>query len=358
MHMAEKTASTRKRPPVRKEVADAIAEARPAADELREAQMTADQQARERAAAAAVATAEGMTVESVTQTVGELRVAIGKSLAELSDRLEGQVRTYRQLTDAIAAREKELAEIYEIERSAGTLLGIAQAQRQKQENFEAQMREEREAFESDMKAARDEWEAESEARAANIKAADEAEQQRQKRVRDEFNYTFAREQKTMRDALADERAKLERELEEKRRTVEGPLVERERAVAAKEMEYDLLSKRVEAFPAELQAAETKAVERETRQLRADAKNTEELLKRDFAAERNTLSTRVAGLEATLTERDARIEKLLQQVERAQAQVHETALRSIEGASSTRTLGELQQRLVDSARKTDSDKRST
>jgi hypothetical protein len=51
---------------------------------------------------------------------------------------------------------------------------------------------------------------------------------------------------------------------------------------------------VENFPAEMDSAVNKAVDRGTPQLRADARNSEELLKREFAAERKNLSTDQGG----------------------------------------------------------------
>ncbi len=356
--MAEKQTTTKKRPPVRKEMAEAVAGAQESATELREAQATPEQQAKERSALAAVLVADGLSIESVASSISDLRGSIGRTLSGLSDQMESQVQRYRQLTEAIAVREKELAEVYEIERAAGTLLAIGQAQRQKQEKFDAEISEQREELESEIGKTRAEWEQESAERQQQTKAFDDAEQQRQKRVRDEFNYVFTREQKTMKDQLADEKAKLEREIEEKRRTFEQTIAEREKAVIGKEGELASLAKRAEAFPTELEKAVATAVDRETRQMRADAKNAEELIKREFAGERNVLATKVSALEQAIAERDARIEKLQQQLERAQAQVHETALRSIDGASTSRMVGDLQQRLVDSAtRKGEAEKKN-
>lgn len=349
--MAEKTsaASAKKRPPIRKEVAEAIKEAKETVDEVREQQASPELFARERAAAVAVQAANDLSVDAVVKSIGEVKLNVGRTLSELSDRLEEQVRRYRQLSDAITVKEKELSEVFEIERSAGTLLSIVQAQRDKQEQFEAEAKRETEDLSAEMATVRNDWAAEQARRDAAVKAVDESEQQRQKRLRDEFNYVFARDQKTMRDQLADEKAKLEREVEEKKRGFEQAASERERQLSAREGELAMLAKRVDNFPGELDAAVKKAIDAETRQIKSDGANREELLKRDFAAERNVLTTRVDALETALKDRDMRIEKLLTQLDKAQSLVHETALRSIDGASSNRTLGELQQRLVDSAR---------
>lgn len=356
--MAERTPSTsKKRAPVRKEVAEAIASAKTQVDEQRDQQSSPELQARERAAASAVQAANELSVDAVVKSIAEIKLTVGRTLSELSDRLEDQVRSYRQISDAVGVKEKELAELFEIERSAATLLSVVQAQRVKQEQFEQEMADEKRELDAEIEKTRADWEAEKNQREADLKSADELEQQRQKRVRDEFNYTFAREQKTMKDQLADERARLEREIAEQKRAHDQTTAEREKLLAAREGELAGLAKRVENFPAELEASVKKAVEIETRQLKSDAMNKEELLKRDFAAERNVLAGRVSALEDALKERDNRIEKLLAQLEKAQALVHETALRSIEGASASRSLGELQQRLVESARKSGDEKKT-
>ncbi|HZK82467.1 MAG TPA: hypothetical protein VFC46_15400, partial [Humisphaera sp.] len=69
----------------------------------------------------AVATADALSTEGVVKSIGELRSSIGKTLAQLSDRLEEEVSKYVQIQRAIVAKEAELKEIYDIQKNASTL---------------------------------------------------------------------------------------------------------------------------------------------------------------------------------------------------------------------------------------------
>jgi hypothetical protein len=74
------------------------------------------------------------------------------------------------------------------------------------------------------------------------------------------------------------------------------------------------------------------------------------LKREFAGERNVLTTRIAALEQTAKEQADRIATLLHQAEKAYGQVQEIAVRAIEGSASSKQLANLQQMLAEGARK--------
>lgn len=77
---------------------------------------------------------------------------------------------------------------------------------------------------------------------------------------------------------------------------------------------------------------------------------EEALKRDFAGEKNVLTTRISALEQTVKEQAAQLSKLTQQAEKAYTQVQDIAVKAIEGSANFRSLTSLQQLLSDQGRK--------
>ena len=62
--------------------------------------------------------------------------------------LEEEVSKYIKIKEGIWLKEKELQEIYEIEKNASTLTALLEAQVQKRTEFENEMRERKDAFES------------------------------------------------------------------------------------------------------------------------------------------------------------------------------------------------------------------
>ena len=62
-----------------------------------------------------------------------------KGLVRLSDKLDEEVEKDIRVKKAVAIKEKELAEIYEIERAASSLAALLEAQKEKRERFESEM---------------------------------------------------------------------------------------------------------------------------------------------------------------------------------------------------------------------------
>jgi hypothetical protein len=100
----------------------------------------------------------------------------------------------------------------------------------------------------------------------------------------------------------------------------------------------------------MEAVKIAAAKEATEQAQRDAHAKEELLKRDFAGERNVLTTRLQALEQTVKEQSAQLLKLSQQAEKAYGQVQEIAVRAIEGSSNFKSMTSLQQLLSEQGRK--------
>ena len=132
--------------------------------------------------------------------------------------------------------------------------------------------------------------------------------------------------------------------------MEKELADREKAIAEKETELNELRKQASAFPKELQSAVNQAVKEAIQRVESEAKNRDELLKKEFDGERNVLNTRIESLEKTVTEQNEQIAKLSQQVEKSYSQVQDIAIRAIEGTSRSQPLANLQQLMAEQTRK--------
>jgi hypothetical protein len=117
--MAEKS-TTRKRSS-RQAVVELVTEAEKAVAERREADAKPEQRAAAKALAESVAVADALSSDDVVRSIGDLKSTIARTLSQLSERLEDEVGKYNQVRRAIAAKDAELQEIYEIQRSASTL---------------------------------------------------------------------------------------------------------------------------------------------------------------------------------------------------------------------------------------------
>jgi chromosome segregation ATPase len=303
-----------------------------------------------RAAATAVAAADELSTRGVVQSVGDLKSSIGKMLGDLSDRLEEQVARYVQIQRAIVAKEQELKEIYEIQRSASTLTALIESHERQRAQLESDLSATKDRLQHEIELTRAHWEQEKKQRDAEARERDAAEAKRREREKEEYRYAFAREQQQAKDQFADETARAGKELAERKAQAEKELAERERAVKAREEEAAALRQRVESFPKELEAAVAKAVKETTTRLQQESLSREEIFKREFAGEKNVFTTRITSLEQTVKEQADQIAKLLQQAEKAYGHVQEIAVRAIEGSGSAKQLANLQQLLADQGRK--------
>jgi hypothetical protein len=298
----------------------------------------------------AVAVAESLGSENVAKEINNLKLDVNKMLTQLYDRLDSEVNIFMLIQNAIAAKEREIQELYEIEKSAMTLAALIEAQNQKRQEFMAEMDAKKEALKREIETTRDEWEKEKEICETTVKERDAADKKRQTREKEEFDYNFKREQQIATDRYKYEKAKIEQELKDKKETLENEMKAREAAIAEREEELADLRKRAAQFPKELETAVNRAVKETTERITFEAKAREDLLKKESEGERNVFKARIESLEKTVKEQNDRMARLSQQLEEAYQKVQDIAVKTVEGASNAKSLSNLQQLLGDQMRK--------
>lgn len=303
----------------------------------------------------AVQVAASLTTESVGKEIAELKLEIGRTLTRISDQLEGEVNRFVAIRSAITAKEKELQELYEIEKTAMSLAALIESQNQKRQEFAAEMENKKEILRQEIDTTRGAWEKEQEDYDAGVKERDAAEKKRQAREKEEFEYTFKREQKLATDRFTYEKAKLEKELKDKKEQLENELKSREAAIAEREAELNDLRKRTAQFPKELETAVGRAVKEISERLLLEAKTKEELLKKEADGERNVFKARLESLEKTAKEQGERITVMTKQLEAAYQKVQDIAIKTVEGSSSFNSVASLQQLLSEQMRKQTAEK---
>lgn len=346
--MAEKT--TPKKRTSRKAMVELVAETEKAVAERQDAEAKPEERLAAKEVREAVAAADALSSEDVVRSIGEMKATIARTLAQLADRLEEEIGKYGQIRRAIAAKDAELKEIYEIQRSASTLLAIMEAQRQQQEDMERRFQTEKEQLETEIAATRAEWEKGTKQREQETREREAAEQKRRQREAEEYKYNTAREQQLAQDRLNDALAKGEKELAERKAQLEREWAEREKALAAREGELSQLQSRAAGFAEDLKAASEQAAAETTARLEQQHKAADELLRQQLEGEKNVLTAKIASLERTVKDQAEQLARLQEQAEKAYAQVQEIAVRAIEGSANTKQLAHLQQLLADQSRK--------
>ena len=346
--MAEKAAP--KRRSSRQAMVEIVAEAEKAVAQRKETEAKPEERIAANAVRDAVAVADALSSDGVVRSIGELKSTIARTLTQLSDRLEEEIGKYSQICRAITAKDSELKEIYEIQRSASTLLAFLETQQRKQEEMQREFQTEKDLLEREIETTREEWEEEKQQHDQEAKERDAAEQKRRQRELEEYKYNFAREQQLARDRSGDELAKAQKELLERQTQLEREWGQREKALAASEQELAELRARDAGFADELKAAAEGAAAEATQRAEQQHQAAQELLRRALEGEKNVLATKIAALERTLQEQAEQLARLEQQAEKAYAQVQEIAVRAIEGSANTKQITHLQQLLKEQFRK--------
>ncbi len=319
-------------------------------EEKRAAELHPDKRLQEKQAEEAVAAAAELAPDGVERALGNLKADIGRSLAEIAERMAGEVARFKAVQKAVEAKEQEVKELYDIDKAAASLAALIEAQNAKRREFEVELARQKDALTREIDTTRTEWEKEKKAHELELRERDAAEKKAREREKEEFAYLFKRDQQAARDKLNDEKAVLEREILAKREGVAKELADRENAVAAQEKELADLKQRVASFPKELEAGVERAVKEVTDRLKADAKSREELLRKEFEGERNVSAARNEALEKMNKDLSDQNAKLAKQLEAAYQKVQEIAEKAIEGSSQAKSLADLQKLLADQGRK--------
>lgn len=350
--MAEKPTPTRKRSDksTKQELLDTYQTLTKDLAEKRAAELNPERQLQEKKAEEALKTASALAPEGIDREIGSLKSDIGRMLAELSEKLAGEAARFKSLQQAVEAKERELQELYGIEKTAATLAALIESQNQKRAEFETEMTKDREELAAEIQNTRIEWDKERKAHEAELRERDAAEKKARDREKEQFDYAFKRDQQGVRDKLADEKATLEKELKLRKETAEKDFAERERVLVERETELATLRTRAAAFPQELEAAVAKAVQAATERLQLEAKNREGLLLKQFEGERNVLLTRNEALEKGTKELADQNARLSKQIDAAYLKLQEIAEKTIEGASQSKLTAELQKLLAEQGRR--------
>jgi len=296
-----------------------------------------------------------LSVDGIAREIAGLRADVAKALGQILDNVEREADKFRKTTEAVQLKEGELQELYAIEKEAVTLSALVEAQQRKRQEFDSKMVQDKEDAQKEMENTKRQWDSDKKAREIESKEWDAAEKKRREREKEEFEYGFKREQRLAKEALQDEKVKMEREMGMRKAELEADLATREAAVAAREPELAELQKKASMAPKEMEAAVTKAVKEATERLTGEAKNREELMKKEFEGERNVLRSRIESLEATTKEQRDQITKLSQQLDKSYQKVEEMAVKALETSSTAQSVAGLQQIITEQGRRQQQDK---
>ena len=341
----------------KQELLDAYQEMLQQLHEKEMAQLRPEQKLKEKKEESILKAVAGISADGVIQETNKLKQEIGGMLNKLTDRLAAEVNKFDQVQLAIEIKERELKEIYEIEKAAATLAALIETQRQEKIEFEEEMAHKQASLTRDIEATELQWQKEKADRQVDIKEQQEQETKDRKRQKEEYQYAFEREQQLARDKFEDEKAKLlvekqalENQMKALKEQTEKELSEREKQINSREKEFESLQTQVAEFPQKLEATVAKAVEESNERIELETKYQKDLLQKEFEGQRNVLTVRIQSLEKTVKEQNEQTAKLSTQQDAAYQKIQDVAVKAIEGASKASSFSDLQHVLSEQIKK--------
>lgn len=307
-----------------------------AKDELKPEKVKEERQTKE-----TVQAADTIASDGALKRLSDLKFAIDKQLSDLATGLEEETKRYNQLKSAIEMKDREMKEIFEIERDAHTLAALLESQKRKKQEFEETMEARKQELEEEIHTTRAQWDREKQHYQDALKEQKKEEEKNRKREKEEYEYNFKREQALQKAKLADELEALKKQIQNKQADfnaamaeTESSLKQREKNVAEREQLIDGLEAKVNSFPKELDTRIAKAVQTAEGTLKAENAKNEQLLKKEYEGEKNVLQTRIEALERTVAIQEQQIQLLNQQLEKAYEKVQDIAVKAVSRTSST------------------------
>ncbi|OHB75367.1 MAG: hypothetical protein A2Z25_16825 [Planctomycetes bacterium RBG_16_55_9] len=341
----------------KQELLDAYHETLRQLHEQEKTQLKPEQKLKEKKEEDTLKAVAGISAEGVIQETNKLKQEIGEMLNRLTDRLEAEVNKFDQVQLAIEIKERELKEIYEIEKTAATLAALIESQRKEKLRFEEEMTHKQASLTQEIEATKLQWQKEKADHQAEMKEQQEQEAKDRKRQKEEYQYAFEREQQLTRDKFEDEKAKLlvekqalENQMKALKEQTERELGEREKQMSSREKEFESLQAQVAGFPQQLEAAVAKAVKENAARTELETRYQKDLLQKEFEGQRNVLTARIQSLEKTVKEQNEQLARLSTQQEAAYQKIQDVAVKAIEGASKASSFSDLQYVLSEQVKK--------
>ncbi len=301
--------------------------------------------------------ADTVSAEGAMKEIGTLKIEVNKILSQLSDKLENATAQYEKIKSAIEVKDKELQEVYEIEKSAHSLAVLIEAQRRRREDFEKEMEDQKQRLDGEIATTREQWEKDKKTRDEAQKEAIEEMNKKRQREEEEYKYRIEREKAITKNQFEDEKERLQKELDVLKEETEKQLAEkgqqlneREKTVSEREKQMDVLQKQVDTFDAEVQKALDKAIKETTEKLNKEHAAEISLMKKEYEGVQNVMQSKIESLENLVKEQNNRIGLLSKQLEDSYQKVQDIAVKSIEGGKESTVVNKIERMLKDTARK--------
>ncbi|MBD2306273.1 hypothetical protein H6G17_12200 [Chroococcidiopsis sp. FACHB-1243] len=277
-------------------------------------------------------TAASYTVDNIVKGLAELQLEFGGIVNGLSEKLSKETSKLDELKRAIEVETQNLQELQQIRVVADTLYILNQEHQEKLKLIEQGTTTQQENLEKEITQTRKIGQQEQVEFETNLQTQNELLVKERQREVEEYQYRLVQTQKINADTYQLKKRTLEREIEEATQSKEKDWTEREKVLAEQQSLLQEYQKQIAAFPTELEEAVKKAREEAIKDVNQDAKFKADLFEKEWQAAKQSYELQVQSLEQVITRQIEQIENLTAQMQAAQQQAQELALRAFQNGT--------------------------
>ncbi len=272
-------------------------------------------------------------IAKTIQILEQLQVGFGGAVSRLSERLIAEATTLTEIRQLISEEQTQLTELHELaEISDTTIDELIELYQANNKEFSAEFSTEFEAQRQLISDLIKDWRKEQENQQRNLKLRNEERRKAQQRDREEYQYNLDLARDLDEETYEATKKAQYQELAEIRQELEQQWQAKEEAIAKQEKEYAEAEEKITAFEEQLRKKIKQGAEEGKGIGAYQAKVKLDLRRKEIEGEEQNYQLRVQALQQTINTQEARIHKLNQQLDLAQKQVQDLAVKAIEGTA--------------------------
>lgn len=289
-------------------------------------------------------------INQTIQILEQLQTGFGSAVSYLSEKLIVEATSLQELQESIAKERQQLEELHELsEIEEDTIDNLIQDYQESNKQLAEELNQQKENTEQEIQELNKAWSKEQENHQREIRQRNEEHQKTKQREQTEYKYNLELARDLDRSEYEQQQQQLYKELAEVRQNLEKQWQEREENIAKQEKEYAEAKEKVEVFAEKLKAKIKQGQEEGKGIGTYQAKIKADLRTKEIEGEKQNYQLQIQALEQTIETQETRINKLSQQLDAAQKQVQDLAVKAIEGTSNRKSFEAMKEIAMEQAK---------
>ncbi|MCK5719126.1 MAG: hypothetical protein KAH84_04150 [Thiomargarita sp.] len=290
------------------------------------------------------------SIGEVVSSLNQLGEQFNRALSQLSTNLLEEATQLKKVHDQVGSESNRLTSLYNLTiENDDTLSSLLKQYVETEKKNQTVLTQKQEAAEQSWLKKNQSWQAETEETELRLKEQEQLDKKTQKRGDVEYSYDLSLQRNISQEEYVQLQQQEQQGLDESAEKSRKEWNEREKELAEREQKFEEYKTKVEKHPDGLKTAIKKSKEEGAGIARSQAKIKSDLAAKEFVGEEEVYQLMIHDLETQTTDQTKQIDKLAKQLEAAQKQAQELAIKAIEGASNHSSFESLKEIAMEQAK---------